>query len=105
MLAAEVLEEAVVVRVLVVELDDVVVDVLDRALDLHARNAELLELHERHRPRGVLEQGLVDPQGDRAARHQLALLEVLLEDLARQAVRHRRRTLARHRGLRLVSPR
>ena len=76
-----------VVRVLEVELDDVVVHVLDGALHLHARHVQLLELHARHRARGVLEQRLVDAQADRLARLELAVDEVLLEDLPGQ-VRH-----------------
>jgi hypothetical protein len=53
--ARERAQEAVVVRVLEVERDHVVVDVLDGAVDLHPRHAELLELHERHRAGGVLQ--------------------------------------------------
>ena len=70
-----------VVGVLVVELDDVVVDVLNGALDLHPRDAELLELHQSHRPGRVLEQRLIDPQRDRGAGVELAVGEVLGEDL------------------------
>ena len=66
-----------VVRVLEVELDHIVVDVLDSAVNLHASHVELLELHQRHRPRGVLEQRLVDLQRDRTAWGQLAVGEVL----------------------------
>ena len=87
-LAGQRLEHAVVVGVLEVELDDVVVDVLDRALDLDARLAELLELHQRHRAGGVLEQRLVHADRDRPARLQLPVGEVLLEDLAGQVLGH-----------------
>ena len=86
---AERLEHAVVVGVLVVELDDVVVHVLDGALDLDARHVQLLELHERHRAGGVLEERLVHAQRDRRAGPQLALHEVVGEDLAREVLCHR----------------
>ena len=76
-----------VVGVLEVELDDVVVHVLDRAIDAYARHVELLELHAGHRPGGVLEKGLVHAEADRRARLELALHQVVLEDLVRQ-VRH-----------------
>ena len=66
--AAERLEHPVIVRVLVVELDDVVVHVLDGPLHADARHAQLLELHQRHRARRVLKQGLVHAQRDRRAR-------------------------------------
>jgi len=56
--------------------------------DLHARLAELLELHQRHRPRGVLEQRLVHAQRDRRAGAQLTLGEVLAQDLAGEVLRH-----------------
>ena len=88
-LAGQRLEHPVVVRVLEVELDDVVVHVLDRPLDLHPRHLELLELHQRHRARGVLEQRLVDAQGDRLTGRQLALDEVLAQDLACEVGAHR----------------
>ena len=78
-----------VVGVLVVELDDVVVHVLHGALDLHARHVQLLELHQRHRAGGVLQQRLVHAQRDRRAGPQLALHEVLGEDLAGEVLCHR----------------
>ncbi len=49
------LEELVVVGVLVVELDDVVVNVLDREGDLHPVHAHPLELQARHRAGRVLQ--------------------------------------------------
>jgi hypothetical protein len=88
-LSRERLEHAVIVGVLVVELDDVVVDVLDRALELDARDAELLELHERHRAGRVLQERLVHPQRDRRAQVQLAVGKVLPEDLPCQVLGHR----------------
>src|SRR5919199_1706168 len=88
-LAAVGLEHAVVVGVLEVERDDVVVDVLHRAVDRDAWHVELLELHEGHRPGGVLEQRLVDADADRRAGHEVAVDEVLLEDLAGEVLGHR----------------
>jgi hypothetical protein len=76
------LEEAVVVRVLEVDLKDVVVDIDDRGLDLNALDFEELELHQRHRPGRVLGERLVDAQPDLRARDELSADEVLLEDRA-----------------------
>ncbi len=87
-LAGQRVEHAMVVGVLEVQLDDVVVDLLDGALDLDAGLAELLELHQGHRAGGILEQRLVDLDRDRLARAQLAFDKVLLENLSRQALRH-----------------
>ena len=75
-----------VVGVLEVELDDVVVHVLDCPLDLDTRHLELLVLHQRHRAGGVLEQRLVDAQGDRLAGVELPLDQVLTEDLPGQVL-------------------
>ena len=58
------LEEQVVVGVAVVEAEHVVVDVLDGQVDPDPVQPQGLELHAGHRPGGVLEQRLVDPQGD-----------------------------------------
>src|SRR5215208_3681588 len=58
----ETLQEAVVVRVLEVELDDVVVNILDREIHLDAIDAHPLELQAGHRARCVLEQCLIYPQ-------------------------------------------
>jgi hypothetical protein len=76
------LEEAVVVRILEVDLQDVVVDVDDRGLDLHPLHAEELELHHRHRPGRVLRQCLVHAQADLRPGRELAANEVVLEDRA-----------------------
>ncbi len=78
------LEESVVVRVLEIDLQDVVVDVDDRGIDLHAVLAEHLELHHRHRPRRVLHERLVDRDADLLARDELTPDEVLFEDRARE---------------------
>ena len=72
-----------IVRVLEVDLEDVVVDVDDRRLHVDAFHAEELELHHRHRPGGVLGKRLVDPEADLGAGDELAPNEVLLEDVAR----------------------
>ena len=87
-LARDRLQHAVVVGVLEVQLDHVVVDVLHRPVHPNPRDAELLELHAGHRAGGVLEQGLVDAQGDRLARRQLALHQVLGQDLAGGVLGH-----------------
>ena len=58
----EALQEAVVVWVLEVELDDVVVNVLDREIHLDAVDAHPLELQAGHRACGVLKQCLIYPQ-------------------------------------------
>ena len=68
------LKEAVVVRVLEVDLEDVVVDVDDGGLDLDAIDVERLELHHRHRPGSVLRERLVDPKRDLLAGDELAAL-------------------------------
>ena len=81
-------QHPVVVGVLEVELDHVVVDVLQRALDLDPRDVELLELHERHGPGGVLEQRLVDLQRDRLAWRELTVDDVVAEDLAGEVLGH-----------------
>jgi hypothetical protein len=65
-----------------------VVDVLDRPLDLDPRHLQLLELHQRHRAGGVLEQRLVDRQRDRLTRVELTVHQVLAQDLAGQVLGH-----------------
>jgi hypothetical protein len=61
----------VIVRVLEVDLEDVVVDVDDRGLDFDSLVAEELKLHHRHRPGRVLGQGLVDGDRDLGAGSEL----------------------------------
>ena len=71
-----------VVRVLEIDLQDVVVDVDDRGVDLYPVGlAEHLELHHRHRPRRVLHERLVDRDADLLARDELTPDEVLFEML------------------------
>lgn len=77
-----------VVWVLEVELNNVLVDGLDRPIDLHPRHPELLELHQRHRSGGVLQQRLVHPDRDRGPGRGLTLDEVCLENLPAQVRRH-----------------
>jgi hypothetical protein len=74
------LQEAVVVRVLEVDLEDVVVDVDHSGLDLDSLDAEALELHHRHRPGGVLREGLVDSEPDLGAWDEIPANEMLRED-------------------------
>src|SRR5213078_3777566 len=77
----------VILRVLVVELKNVVVDVRDRRYG-DSLEAESLELETGHRARRVLEQDLVDAELDvlLGARH-----EVLGDDLLRERPRPRHR--------------
>ena len=77
-----------VVGVLEVDLEDVVVDVDHGRLDLDAIDPEQLELHAGHRPGRVLRQGLVDPKRDLLTGNQLAALEVVFEDRAREGGHH-----------------
>src|SRR5439155_3390734 len=76
----------VILRILVVELDNVVVDVGDGRHG-HAVEAELLELEARHRPGRILEQNLVDTELE------LVLAptgQVVVDDLLRERLpRHR----------------
>jgi hypothetical protein len=76
-----------VVRVLVVELDHVVVHVLHDQRNLDPVHVELLELHPRHRAGGVLKQDLVDAIADRFAPLERSLDEVLRQDLLEDVLR------------------
>jgi hypothetical protein len=86
--AAEALQVLVVLHVLVVDLQHVVVDVLDGERDSDVVNAEHLELHRGHGPGGVLDEDLVDREGQRGTGFQLARDEVVAEQLAGQVLRH-----------------
>ena len=88
-LGRDALQEAMVVGVLEARLEHVVVDVADRELRAHARDAHRLELEVGHRAGGVLRQRLVDAERDLAAGDGLAVDEVLFDDLAGQALSHR----------------
>ena len=74
------LQEPVVVRVLETGLQHVVIDVRDRQLVAHPIDAQRLELQEREGPRGVLGQGVIDPDGDLRPRNELTFYEVLGKD-------------------------
>jgi len=64
------LEIAVVVGVLVVRLQDVVVDILHGQFRLNRGDAEGLELEHGHGPGCILQEGLIDPDGDFFARYE-----------------------------------
>ena len=83
-------QHSVIVRVLVVPLDDVVVDVLDRSLHPDPRHPQLLELHAGHGSGSVLEERLVHAQRDRRPRLQMSFDQVLLQDLVRKIACHER---------------
>ena len=87
------LEEEVVLGILVVQLDHVVIDVLHDQRDPDAVHPELLELHPSHGAGGVLEEDLVDTVADRFAGLQLAVDQVLAQDLVDDVVRHAKRSL------------
>jgi hypothetical protein len=88
-LGGEGLQEAVVVRVLEVQLDDVMVDVLDGEIHLCAVKAHPLELQAGHRTRSVLEERLIYPQPHFLAWFQGPFDHVILDDLGDQIFRHR----------------
>src|SRR2546423_600942 len=87
------LQEAMVVRILEIDLENVVVDVDDGRLDAYALLAEELELHHRHRPRRVLRERLVDAEPDLLAGNELSALEVVFEDRASDRCRRQGRAL------------
>ena len=65
------------------------VDVDDGRLDLDAVDLEQLELHAGHRPRRVLRERLVDAQRDLLSGYEVAALEVVFEDRARERGHHK----------------
>ena len=71
-----------VVRILEVDLEDVVVDIDHGRVDAHALLTEELELHHRHRPGRVLRKRLVDTKRNLVAGYELSALEVFFEDRA-----------------------
>lgn len=77
-----------VVGVLKVELVRLVVAVLRGELRLDLVQIEGLELEPHHRPRGVLRQHLVDLDADLLAGRQLALDEMVTEDLLSNRLSH-----------------
>ena len=82
------LQVLVVVGVLVVGLQQVVVDVLGGETDLDPRQAQRFELQHRHGAGGVLQQGMVDLDGDLLAGDQLPLDEVRLENFLGEVSGH-----------------
>src|ERR687889_782418 len=84
----EALQEAVVVRVLEVELDDVVINVLDREIHPDAVHAHPLELQAGHGACGVLEQCLIYLQAYFLVGIQRPFDHVILEDPGDQILRH-----------------
>jgi hypothetical protein len=83
------LQEAVVVRILEVQLNHVVVHVLYGEVHLHAVQAHPLELQAGHRARGVLEERLIYLQPHFLAWFQGPFDHVILDDLGHQILRHR----------------
>jgi hypothetical protein len=76
----------VVLHVLVVDLQDVVVDVHHREGYRDVVRAEHLVLHRAHGPGGVLDQDLIDGDGDVAAGHEFARGQVRPQQLVREAL-------------------
>jgi len=89
------LQVQVVVGVLEPFLQRVVVDVGDGLLGLHPGNPHRLELQVRHRPGGVLGEGLVDPDGDLLARLLVSGNVVRVDDLLDDVLSHRSSPLFR----------
>lgn len=86
-LSGKPLQKEMVVRVFVVELDDVVVYVLNRQGNLDPAYAYLLQLHAGHRAGSILEQGLIYLDAHLLTRLDVAaILHVLLEDLGHQVI-------------------
>ena len=81
-------EEDVVVGVLVVGLEQVVVDVLGRQLHLDPVNPEGHELQHRHGAGCVLEQGVIDPDGDLLAGDQFPFHQMCFENLRCKVLSH-----------------
>ena len=82
------LQVLVVVGVLVVGLQQVVVDILGREVGLDPVQAEGLEFEHGHGAGGVLEQGMIDPDGDLLAGDELSLDQVIFENFAGEVPCH-----------------
>jgi hypothetical protein len=82
------LQVQVVVGVLEPLLQRVVIDVGDGLLGLHPGNPHRLELQVRHRPGGVLGEGLVDPDGDLLPGLLVAGNVVRVDDLLHDVLSH-----------------
>src|SRR5699024_7910226 len=90
-------EESVVVGVLEVELVGLVVAVLGGEFGLDFVQAERLELEPNERPSRVLREDLIDLDADLFAGFEVALDEVIGEDLLRQCFSHSTWYWATHR--------
>jgi hypothetical protein len=86
--ATRALQEEVVVRVLVIRLNQIVVDILHRHLGLDAVEIHRLQLEHDQRTRGVLRQRLIDPDPDLAPGRHLARDEVGLDELVGYGLGH-----------------
>jgi hypothetical protein len=75
------LEVAVIVGVLIVGLKDVVVHVLDGQLRAHPMDPQGLQLQHGHGPGRILEQDVIDADGDLPPRSQASLHQVGFQDL------------------------
>ncbi len=82
------LQVAMIVGVLVVGLQQVVVDVLGGQVDLHPLKPQGLELEHGHGPRRVLQQGVVDADGDLLAGDEAPLDQMSLQNLAGEIFCH-----------------
>ena len=80
------LQVLVVVGVLVVGLQQVVIDVLGAEIGLHPVQAQCFEFEHRHGAGGVLQQGVVDADGDLFAGYKLPSFEVRCQNLDRKSV-------------------
>ena len=89
-------QEDVVIGVPVVGLEQVVVDVLGRQFHLHPVNPHGHELQHRHGAGGVLEQGVVDPDGDLPAGDQFPLDQMGFEYLCCEIFGHKYLLLRRY---------
>jgi hypothetical protein len=78
-----------VLHVLVVYLQHVVIGVDDAQRNRHLLGAEHLELHGSHGRRGVLQQHVVDGDGDVVAGREMPIDEVLPQDPVGQWLCHR----------------
>jgi hypothetical protein len=67
------LEEPVVIGILVIGLEKVVVHILYRELCLYPVDSQGLELQQGHGPRGILKQGVINPDPNLSALDEPAL--------------------------------
>ena len=88
------LEEQVVLRVLLIRLEEVVVDVLDGQLCAHAVQSQCFEFEHHHRARGVLGECLIDGQTDLVARLRRPFHQMRADEFLSDVLRHDRLLLA-----------